>query len=159
MNLGVDLGNCVVSRKREGDGSFESLPVEGMFDILPILVKRFTNTYIISRVNSEQKKRSLVWLEKYDFFNRTGIPQENLYYCFDRRDKAIFQRGLKIRIMIDDRPDCLIPMEKHVVKILFNPIQLDLDKKSDELNKLENLVIVKNWKEVGEYLGVLPKRF
>jgi len=149
---GLDLGNCIVGRRQKNEGSFESMPIDGMFDILPKLVKRFSNTYIISRVNSEQRERSLLWLEKYDFFNRTGIDKNNLYYCFERRDKALFVKALNIRIFIDDRPNVLTPMGDDVRKILFNPTESDMVKHCDEIKNAKNLVIVRNWKEIEEYL-------
>ena len=150
MNLGIDIGRCIKGPSKEQ----YSEPMPGAFETISKLTKKFNNTYIVSRVNSEQRERAIKWLEEKDFYNLTGIPKENVYYCFDRRDKAIYQRGLKINVFIDDRPNCLIPMENHVKKILFNPWEGDLKKYKDELNQLENLIIIKNWKEIGEYFKV-----
>lgn len=152
--LGVDLGNVVVSKRKEGEKPFEALPVENAFETLARLVKNFDNTYIISRVNSEQRIRSLIWLDDQNSYNITSIPKENVYYCFDRRDKAIFVEGLRIGVFIDDRPNVLTPMKDHVMKILFNPYEGDLVKYKNEIDNMKNLFTARNWKEVEEILCV-----
>lgn len=139
-NLGIDLGN-VVFRKGE--------VVPDAFETIQKLVPQFTNVYIVSRVNFDQKERSLAALKITRFFEFTGIPPENLYYCFERRDKAVFQRGLNIRFFIDDRYDCLAPMENWVTKILFNPDATDLQKFQD--NQPFNMGLVRDWREVEKY--------
>ncbi len=152
MNIGIDLGGTIV-----GDLNGVRIPMGDSFEVIKKLSKfrccfrHSHNVYIVSRVNDDQRNRSQAWLKNYDFFNQTNVRPENLYYCFDRRDKAVFQRGLKLDVFIDNRPDCLIPMEKKVIKILFGPTEADLGAHFDKLNTLENLVIVKNWKQIGEY--------
>lgn len=149
-NLGIDLGRVIKGPTKEQYNE----PMPGAFEVISKLTKKFNNSYVVSRVNSDQRERAIKWLSEKDFYNITGIPEDNIYYCFDRRDKSVFQRGLKIDVFIDDRPNCLIPMEKDVIKILFNPWVGDLEKYKDELDKLENLIIVQNWKQVGEYFKV-----
>jgi len=146
MNLAIDLGRTIISRENN------HAPFPDAFRVVNELVRLFHNTYIISRVNSEQKNRAEIWLEDNDFYNITGIPKDNVYYCFDRRDKAVIARGLRINVIIDDRPDVLIPMDESVKKILFNPYQGDLDKHGAKLKEIKNLIIVKNWREIEELL-------
>lgn len=154
-NLAIDLGRVIVGPKVEkGEKHFVSQPVENCFEIITKLVKKFNNVYIVSRVTSEQRERAIIWLEERDFYNITGIKKENVYFCFDRRDKSIFQKGLDINVFIDDRPDCLIPMENNVIKILFNPWKGDLEKYLDEINNMKNLTIVQNWKQIGELFKI-----
>jgi hypothetical protein len=148
-NLGIDLGRTVVGPKSEGSKAFEN-----SFEVINKLTKLFNNTFIISRVNSEQRERAINWLEEKDFYNLTGIKKENVYFCFDRKDKCIFVQGLNIDWFIDDRPDVLIPMKNEINKILFNPWEGDLEKHLDQINEMKNLTIVKNWKQIAEIFKV-----
>ena len=72
-NLGIDLGNVIVGKRQEGSKPFDVPPIDGAFEVISKLVKLFDDTYIVSRVNSEQRERALVWLETHDFYNKTGI--------------------------------------------------------------------------------------
>ncbi len=148
-NLGIDLGRTL---KQGADAAHAPFPLA--FETVKKFHSIFDNIYIVSRVNPEQRERALKWFETVDFFNLTGIKPENVYFCFDRRDKHLFAKGLDITCFIDDRPDCLIPMGKEVLKILFNPFAMDLAKEKDKLEKLKNLHIVKNWGEIAEYFEV-----
>ena len=145
-SIGYDLGRTIVNRDK-GREQFD-----GCFDVIKRLTKVFHHSYIISRVNSEQRKSALEWFKDVDFYNQTGINSNNIYFCFERRDKSVFVEGLRINVFIDDRPDVLIPMKDHVTKILFNPYPADLEKERFNLQKVKNLYIVKNWGEVEEIL-------
>lgn len=140
-NLGIDIGN--VLRTIEID----ILP--NAFEVIERLQYKFNNIYIISRVNDSQRERALRWFETSDIFNRTGIIKENVYFCFDRRDKAVFVRGLNIDYFIDDRADVLRHLPNKVIKILFNPTK-DLDM----IGNLNNCIILNTWEEIGKWFNV-----
>jgi hypothetical protein len=150
MSIGYDLGRTIKGPTKEHYNS----PFEGAFDTIRALSKKFKNSYVISRVNSEQRERALAWIEKENFCELTGIPHENIYFCFDRRDKALFVKGLNIRYFIDDRPNVLSAMDDFVIKLLFNPYEGDLIKYKKEMDNMKYLRIVKNWKEVGRYFNI-----
>lgn len=141
-NLGIDLGRTIVSRDNN------HAPFENCFEVISKLVKKFDKVYIVSRVNTEQRERAINWLADNDFYLRTGVWEHDVYFCFDRRDKAIFAAGLSVNTFIDDRPDVLAPM-KNVRKILFNPWENDLVRYAEQI---KDMVIVKNWKEVEKIL-------
>jgi len=67
MNLGIDLGRTIISRE---DGSFPPFP--DAFEVIRELIGQFDQTYTLTRFN-----------------------KDNLYFCFDRRDKAVFAKGIK----------------------------------------------------------------
>lgn len=150
MNIGYDLGRTIKGPTKEQYN--DEMP--GAFDVISKLTKKFNKSYIVPRVNSEQRERAINWLNNKNFYNITGIPENNIYYCFDRRDKALFIKALDIRVFIDDRPTVLSPMGDDVLKILFNPWAGDLEKYKDEIMSMKNLVIVNNWKQIGEYFKV-----
>lgn len=146
MNLGIDLGRTVVCRENNNK------PFDDCFNVIRELTHLFNNSFVISRVNSAQREKSIEWLKDNDFYNQTGINKDNVYFCFERRDKNLFVNGLNIGIFIDDRPDVLIPMKDHVKKILFNPFPHDLEKERFRLEKVKNLSIVYHWREIREIL-------
>jgi hypothetical protein len=146
-NLGIDLGRTIKGPTKE----MYSEPFPDAFGVISKLVKRFNNSYIISRVNSEQRKWAIKWFEDRNFYNITGIPKENIYYCFDRRDKNLFVKGLEIGTFIDDRPDVLLQMNKHMLRILFNPSDSDKEKFKYELLQL---TILNTWKEIEKFYNL-----
>lgn len=150
LNIGIDLGRTIKGPTAEK----YSEPFENAFEVISKLTKIY-NVYIVSRVNSEQRDRGIKWLEEKDFYNVTGVKKENVYFCFDRRDKAVFAAGLKLDYFIDDRPGCLIPMEKRIIKILFNPSQFDLEKYKEDLKEVKNLLYINNWLEIAQFFNIL----
>lgn len=144
-NLGIDLGNTVKGPTKEAYNE----PFPNAFDIIKKLNSRFNNIFIISRVNDKQREGAISWFENIKFFDKTGIKPQNIYFCFDRRDKAVFVRGLNIDYFIDDRPEVMFHLPMHTNKLLFNP-----SKDSELINKIKNMSIVYNWLEIGAYFNV-----
>ncbi len=140
MNIGIDLGGTIFHRAA-------GKAFDNSIGVIKKLINRGDNIYIISRVNSEQRERSLKWLSDTDFFNQTGINKDNLYYCWDRRDKSIFAKALNISVFIDDRAEVMYYMNPLIVKFLINPPKQDL---IEYEGKLINTMIVKDWFEIEE---------
>jgi hypothetical protein len=144
-NLGIDLGRTI-----KGSTSYDGV-FENAFEVIQKLHSKFDNIYIISRVNSEQRERALLWFIDTNFFQQTGIDSLNVYFCWDRRDKALFVKALNINVFIDDRPTVLMHMDDGVKKILFNPSEIDTLGYSDAIVD-KNMTIAKNWLEVEKLL-------
>ncbi len=147
IKIGIDLGRTIVDRENNNK------PFPRCFDIILGLSRTYgpDNLFIVSRVNSEQKERAGKWLIDNNFYEQTEFLPQNVYFCFERRDKAIFAKGLGLSIFIDDRPGCLIPMDEDMDKILFNPYKPDVEKFEREI-KENHLNIKSNWSEIREYL-------
>lgn len=138
--LGIDLGFTVVnSRKKE--------VYPDAFRVIHRFNRTWDGVFIVSRVNEEQKIRSLAWLKESRFFEQTGVPQDNLYYCAERKDKAPICAELGVTHFIDDRPEVMAALAPHIQKLLFNPIQFDVEKFRGQL---VNTKIVTSWKEIEE---------
>lgn len=76
----------------------------GMFEILPGLVDRFGGrVWVISKCGERIQRRTLQWLERHDFYRRTGIAPGNVRFCRKRADKAVHCAHLGITHMVDDR--------------------------------------------------------
>lgn len=142
IRIGIDLGWTVKGHKPTNE---RDLPAPDSFRVISEFVSSGYVVYIISKVTSEQKERAEKWLAKHDFFNVTGVKPENLYFCFERRDKALFVDALGIKIMIDDRAEVMAHLDYDVIKFLINPDQDDLQRHKEHLF---NTKIVKDWLEI-----------
>lgn len=143
--LGIDLGNTIVGSRERNDRYYVE---PRCFEIINKLEKIY-DIYIISKVNSEQRERSLKWLQESNFFIKTGVNPNNLFYCFERKDKAIFSKALNIDIFIDDRCQVMQYLDDRILKLLINPETTDLEKYKD---KLINTQLVKSWEEIEKIL-------
>ncbi len=142
MRIGVDLGYTIKGVRSDGHSNRIA---PDSFRVISELVKRGDNVFIISRVTSEQKERAEQWLSDTNFFNQTGVNPQNVYFCFDRRDKALFVKALDIGIMIDDRAEVMAHLSPLVVKFLINPETDDYDRHSQ---RLWNCKLVADWLEI-----------
>jgi len=142
MNIAIDLGWTIKGVRSDGHSNRIA---PDSFRVISELVKRGDNVFIISKVTSEQKERAEKWLENVDFFNKTGVNPQNLYFCFERRDKGIFAKALDIQLMIDDRAEVMAHLLPTVIKFLINPETDDYDKHS---KKLWNCKVVANWLDI-----------
>lgn len=116
--LGIDFGRVVHGGLRVPgdddtvflDGSFEdamaSPATEGVYEVLPGLIAAFEGrAWIISKCGERIQKRTLAWLDRHDFYAKTGLSRENVRFCRKRADKAGHCAELGITHMIDDRLD------------------------------------------------------
>jgi hypothetical protein len=116
--LGIDIGRVIISRG-EGpqDTSFlrgsveralQTPPYEKMFEVVPQLVDRFSGrAWLVSKCGPRIEERTRQWLEHHRFWERSGIPPQNVRFCRDRPGKAPICRELGITHFIDDRLDVL----------------------------------------------------
>jgi hypothetical protein len=116
--LGVDFGRVIhggaaISGEEDTaflDGDIEeamrSPATAGMFEVLPGLVARFgARVWVISKCGERIQRRTLQWLDRHDFHDRTGIAPGNVRFCRKRADKAGHCAELAITHMVDDRLD------------------------------------------------------
>src|SRR6266571_7170723 len=59
------------------------------------------------------------WLAYHAFFERTGIPPENLHFVRRRPEKAPVCAGLGVTHFVDDRVDVLVHMTTVAHRYLF----------------------------------------
>jgi hypothetical protein len=122
MKLGIDVGRVLISPGNESrpdtsfiGGSLEDAlatpAYDGMFEVVPELVSRFEGlAWIISKCGKRVQDKTLLWFERHQFFERTGIDRGNVRFCLKRPEKAVHCRELGITHFIDDRTDVLQAM-------------------------------------------------
>lgn len=116
---GVDIGRVLIA----GDGADTSFlgnneaaamrapEIPGAFDAVAALVRALEGrVYLVSKCGERIEARTRRWLVQKRFFDRTGLPRENLRFCRERRDKVGIAQALKLDRFVDDRADVLRPM-------------------------------------------------
>jgi len=144
--LGIDLGDTIFTTQNG-----IKFPFRGAYGIIKKLVEqRFKErSYIVSRVNPEQKVRALTILKEESFHELTGLPAKNVEFCELRHEKAPICERLGITHFIDDRPEVMSHMQTVPHRFLFRPIAEDVELFKD---KLEGVIIVQSWAEIERLL-------
>lgn len=152
-NIGIDLGRTIVQSDPKVIGSHfkDKRPFDRAFEVIKKLAKAGNIIYIVSKVDSQQKEAAHNWFAHINFFNEAGVNKDNVYFCFERRDKAFFAKGLGLSVFIDDRPEVLMAMESSVKKILFNPYPPDVEKHKAAIEG-QGMIVVKDWTEIESLL-------
>ncbi|WP_067479871.1 hypothetical protein [Actinomadura hibisca] len=135
LRLGIDFGRVIHGGPLAPggadtaflSGSFEdamaSPATDGAFEVLPDLVARFGGrAWIISKCGERVQRRTLAWLDRHDFYERTGLRRGNVRFCRKRSGKAGHCAELGITHMIDDRDEVYRVLEGIVpYRYLFGP--------------------------------------
>lgn len=157
MKLGIDIGRVLITPEGSGgDTSFiggsiqdalDTPPYEGMFDVVPELVQLFKgDVWLVSKCGPRVQEKSRLWLRHHRFFERTGIPAENLRFCLERPQKAHHCKQLRITHFIDDRQDVLRCMDGVVEhRFLFGP--------QKTLGTPRGMVVVPAWNNARHLIG------
>lgn len=145
-NIAIDIGWTLKGVRKDND---RNKTAPDSFRVVRHLVNQGHNVFLISKVNSRQKEDVERWLENVNFFNETGVKPENLFFCFERKDKGIFVKALDIDIMIDDRAEVMAHLPARVTKFLLNPEEDDLNHHRAALTKV---FMVSDWMEIERLL-------
>ena len=128
--LGIDIGRVIIGPTIDGvaDTSFLGTTVEeamrtppapDAFAAIAQLVERFEGrVWLVSKCGPSVERKSLLWLDWWRFYAKTGVPRGNVRFCRERRDKAVHAREIGMTHFIDDRLDVLEPMRGEVPHLL-----------------------------------------
>ena len=156
--LGVDIGNVIINH-RHTDKSDKTLyeekhstipSTEGVFEALKELNnKRFKgNIFLVSKCTEWAQEKILKWLEDNDFYARTGIKRENVFFCRERHEKEKICRNNNITHFIDNRLEVLGYLVGIVPNLfLYQPDQTEVDEYKQFLPKV---IKVESWTEIIE---------
>lgn len=155
--LGVDIGNVIINN-RLNDPEINKVdervyaafpPSDGVFDSLKTLSDYFSSeVYLISKCTEWAQEQILLWLKAHDFYAKTGVKEENVYFVRQRHEKDEVCRNLSITHFIDDRLEVLGYMVESTPNlILFQPDESEVKEFEQFLSKVS---IANNWTEVVE---------
>ncbi|MEZ4237262.1 MAG: hypothetical protein R3F59_14155 [Myxococcota bacterium] len=116
--LGIDIGRVIVGPVVGGvadtsvlgtrlEEAMETPPAEGALEAIAALVPRYEDVWLVSKCGPSVAHKSRCWLARHDFWRRTGIPEGQVRFCRERRDKALHARELGLTHFVDDRRDVL----------------------------------------------------
>ena len=148
--LGVDFGGMILEwAKDEKDVTLSRRNVQDAFESLRQLTdRRFgENVFLISKTEQEKKYKILAWLLTKIFYKRTCISPKNIYFCWERKEKADICKKLGITHFIDDRLENLGYLSNVGVKNLYF-----FQGRKDEIQKnirfIPMVQLVNSWSEI-----------
>jgi hypothetical protein len=155
--LGVDIGNVIINNRlndpevnKVDEAVYAAFPPsEGVFDSLKTLNDYFNGeVYLLSKCTEWAQGQILLWLKVHDFYTKTGVKENNVYFVRQRHEKDGVCRKLGITHFIDDRLEVLSHMVESTPNlILFQPDDVEVK----EFEKfLPNVTVANNWTEVVE---------
>lgn len=78
--------------------------------------------WLVSKCGPRIQARTRLWLARWRFHERTGLPASQVRFCRQRHEKAPICQQLGLQAFIDDRPDVLAPMAGVVPwRFLYGP--------------------------------------
>lgn len=114
--LGVDIGGVLIERGDDnddtsffGDNYLRTPAVPGGFEALRRLnAARFAGrVHLVSKCREKTEAKTREWLARHRFHTVTGIPEDRVHFCRERRDKAPICARLQITHFVDDRLEVL----------------------------------------------------
>lgn len=163
--LGVDIGNVIINHRftdkndeKLYEERYSTIPAsDGVFDCLKKLndEKFHGNIFLISKCPEWAENKILTWLKDSDFYIKTGIKPENVFFCLERHEKDEICRDNNVGYFIDDRLEVLSHMIGNVPHLyLYQPDQAEIE----EYKKfLPNVTRVESWAEIAENLLTINK--
>jgi len=131
--LGLDIGGVIKQR---------GTPIPDAIESIRSLVSAFDRIYIVSRVNDlEELHGNLNYLRTHGLTEI--IPEDRVFFCEKRSEKAPICATAGITHFVDDRPEVLSYMTMVPYKFALNPTQ-------DQLTAfpVDGMKVVQNWKEL-----------
>ena len=158
MKMGIDVGGVIMDKTNdETDTSFfsgnylESRATKDCFAAIRRLVNRFGdgNVVIISKCGESTQKKTLEWFKHHDFYNLTGMYENDVHFCRKREEKAPIAEKLHLTHFVDDRLEVLSYMTSVPHRFLFQPTPSEVEK---FVKHLKDVKTVYSWLEVLEAL-------
>ncbi len=154
--LGIDIGNVIIdfrlTDKNDAnlyENYYSTIPAtEGVFDAIKKLndEKFRGNIFLISKCTEWAQEKILAWLKDNNFYIKTNIKSENIFFCRERNEKDKICKDHSITYFIDDRLEVLSYMIRTVPHLfLYRPDQAEIDEYKQFLPKVTR---VESWSEI-----------
>lgn len=149
--LGVDVGGVIIDKVNDntdtsffGDNYLQTTATLGVFEALQRLVsERFgEHVHLVSKCGKRVQEKTLRWLDHHQFYERTGIGREHVYFCLERHEKAGICRRLGVTHFIDDRLEVLGSLQTVGNLYLFQPNPREVRRHAQFLDRVRQ---VQSW--------------
>ncbi len=152
--LGVDIGGVITDKFKNdgtdtsflGDNYLNTSAVPESFKSLGRLYKEIFlgSVYVVSKCSPKVEHKSRMWMKHHDFYRKTGIPEENVFYCLRRQDKAPICLRLGITHFVDDNMGVLKYLDAVPNLYLFGAQKKE---PRGPRGLLDRITRVENWQE------------
>lgn len=154
--LGIDVGGVIIDRANDrtdtsffGPSYLASKPVPGALESIELLSQMGMKIYLVSKCGPAIERKTREWLAHNGFHEKTGIPEDHVRTCRQRKDKAEICRRLGITHFVDDRLEVLSHLSTVNERYLFNPDAREVARFSGALPSVRR---VGTWEELLGYL-------
>ena len=93
--------------------------------------------YVVSKCGENVQRKTREWMRHHDFYARTGIPEDHVRFCLERKDKAPICRDLGITHFVDDKLEVLSYLESVPKRYLFCPSEREVGRYKRHLALVE----------------------
>lgn len=145
--LGLDIGNVI--SEMDTDTRHQSLlqhEIPGAATGVRELYRRFDGQVaLVSKYGVVTQVRTREWLERSAFYQRTGIQPNHVFFCKERKDKAVICEYLGVTHFVDDRLEVLSYLKSVPKRFLFRPTEREVSRYKEYLSLV---VRVDSWEEL-----------
>lgn len=158
--LGIDIGNVIINHRLTDKNDttlheerYSTIPAaEGAFEVIKKLNDEefHGNIFLISKCTPWAQEKILLWLIDNDFYAKTNVNPENVFFCRERSEKDQICKENNIGYFIDDRLEVLSHMVETVPSLfLYQP---DQEEVNEYVQFLPRVIRVETWEEIHQKL-------
>lgn len=157
--LGVDIGGVIIENNdNNADTSFMSKNyrltpafTDAFRELKRLNEGRFRErVYLVSKCGQTVQAKTRKWLEHNRFYEITGIPEDRVHFCIERREKADISLQIGLTAFVDDRLEILGYLSHMEQLFLFNPNEAEV---AEHRQHLPLVKVVRSWAELGALLN------
>lgn len=137
MRIGIDIGGVILENYVKEKPTKE---IEGAVEAISKLAQKH-EIYLISK-KEKGKDETIKDLENINFFEKTGIKKENIYFVFKKKDKTQIAIELKIDLFIDNDFGVLEHIKPKGIHTIC------LSKRYKKLQTKQANDLVRSWNEI-----------
>ena len=162
--IGIDIGRVIIGTDTDKPALFFSRDYlkapenPGALQGIQTLCERLgpENIFLVSKCGQAVSEKTRDWLLYKDFYNFTGMGQDQVFFCRERHEKQGISAKLELDIFIDDRftvLEHLLRLE-HIDRLfLFDPLENERQKFLAALfhrdkRRTSPVVLVDNWQDL-----------
>ena len=156
--FGVDVGGVILDRGNDredtslfGPAYLSAKPVQGAVEAVAKLNEMFGGqVYIVSKCGQNIENKTREWMKHNKFHEQTGVGEDHLRFCRERKDKAPIAKELGLTHFVDDRLEILEYLKGIVqTRFLFRPSGNEI-----KLIGRGPAILVFSWKELLDWVEV-----
>lgn len=157
--LGVDIGGVIIENHDvSADTSFMSknylltpATANSFLELKKLNEGRFQDrVYLVSKCGPSVQSKTRKWLKHNNFYESTGLTEDKVHFCLERREKAEISRMLGLTAFVDDRLEILGYLKHMKDLYLFKPQQEEVEENREHLPLVK---VVSSWTELGTLLN------